>query len=95
MAAAEDFKVSKDAFVWEEASTFVAAPDDYQPSCIMITGGAGFIARCVLWTRAQRTQTYREGWVHLEVPCWPSRNDRLQIACRYSAGAQSSGGSVF
>jgi len=43
-ALAEDFKVSKDAFVWEEGSTFVAAADDYKPTNIMITGGAGFIA---------------------------------------------------
>jgi|AntAceMinimDraft_5_1070358.scaffolds.fasta_scaffold184619_1 hypothetical protein len=46
MAALEDsFQVSKDAFVWEEGSTFVAAADDYKPTNIMITGGAGFIAR--------------------------------------------------
>lgn len=44
-ALAEDFKVSKDAFVWEEGSTFTPAADDYKPTNIMITGGAGFIAR--------------------------------------------------
>ena len=44
-ASAEDFKVSKDAFVWEEGSTFTPAEDDYKPTNIMITGGAGFIAR--------------------------------------------------
>mmetsp|Transcript_15905 Transcript_15905/g.18759 ORF Transcript_15905/g.18759 Transcript_15905/m.18759 type:complete len:369 (+) Transcript_15905:44-1150(+) len=42
--AALDFKVSKEAQVWEEMSTFVSEETDYKPTNIMITGGAGFIA---------------------------------------------------
>jgi dTDP-glucose 4,6-dehydratase len=38
------FKVSDEAMVWQEASTFVPSETDYKPTNIMITGGAGFIA---------------------------------------------------